>query len=195
MPKKSISRKDGIKEITKLEREQIQLEKQQLQEQKKMQVLEKRQLEELAKLEKLEKEIRSEVRPHPLRDITYRDLIKATIGSIVGMVAHFTFIEGVHIAETITIARASILYLLSFFLGGSLLYLTGFRKVKQKLVLKILPLRLTVIYLTALVWIVLVLFTFGIVDLTTQFNEIYKQVAVISIIAVIGASAADLIGE
>ena len=192
---KSKNKKSALKDITNLEREQIKLEKHQLREQHIIKALEKKQLSELEKLERLEKEIKSQVKPHPLRDITYRDFVKASIGSIVGMVAHFSFVEGAHIAGTITVARSSLLYFLSLFLGGALLYLTGFRKVKQSNILHILPLRLLVVYSTAILWIVFVLFTFGFVDLTTSFAELYKQIAVISIIAVIGASAADLVGR
>ena len=192
---KSNSKKKSLKDIADLEKEQIKLEKHQLKEQHIIKALEKKQLVELEKLEKLEREIKSQVKPHPLRDITYRDFIKASIGSIIGMVAHFAFIEGAQIAENITVARASLLYFLSLFLGGALLYLTGFRKVKQANILNILPLRLLVIYSTAILWIIFVLFAFGVVDLTTHFSELYKQVAVISIIAVIGASAADLVGR
>jgi len=192
---KSKDKKGALKDIVNLEREQIRLEKHQLREQHIIKSLEKKQLTELEKLEKLEKEIKSQVKPHPLRDITYRDFVKASIGSIVGMVAHFSFVEGAHIAEGITVARASLLYFLSLFLGGALLYLTGFRKVKRANVLNILPLRLLVVYSTAILWIIFVLFTFGFVDLTTHFADLYKQAAVISIIAVIGASAADLIGR
>lgn len=191
----SKNKKSSMKDITNLEKEQIKLEKHQLKEQYIIKSLEKKQLTELDKLEKLEREIKSQVKPHPLRDITYRDFVKASLGSIIGMVAHFSFVEGAHIAESITIARASLIYFLSLFLGGALLYLTGFRKVKQANILNILPLRLLVVYSTAILWIVFVLFTFGFVDLTTPFTELYKQAAVISIIAVIGASAADLVGR
>ena len=192
---KSKDKKSSMKDIANLEKEQIKLEKHQLREQHIIKALEKRQLSELEKLEKLEREIKSQVKPHPLRDITYRDFIKASLGSIIGMVAHFSFVEGAHIAEGITVARASLLYFLSLFLGGALLYLTGFRKVKRANIFNILPLRLLVVYSTAILWIVFVLFTFGFVDLTTHFGELYKQIAVISIIAVIGASAADLVGR
>ena len=191
----SKGKKEALKDIANLEKEQIKLEKHQLKEQHIIKALEKKQLVELDKLERLEREIKSQVKPHPLRDITYRDFVKASLGSIIGMVAHFAFIEGAQIAEEITVARASLLYFLSLFLGGALLYLTGFRKVKQANILNILPLRLLVIYSTAILWIVFVLFAFGVVDLTTHFSELYKQVAVISIIAVIGASAADLVGR
>lgn len=191
----SKEKKNAFSEINKLEREQIRLEKHQLKEQHIMKGLEKKQLVELAKLEKLEKEIKSQVKPHPLRDITHKDFIKASVGSIIGMVAHFAVIEGAHFAEKITLLRASTLYFLSFALGGILLYLTGFRKVEQVGILKILPLRLLVIYSTAVLWIIFVLFAFGLVDLTTSFTELYKKVAVISIVAVIGATIADMVGR
>lgn len=185
----------AFSEINKLEREQIRLEKHQLREQHIMKALEKKQLSELDKLERLEREIKSQVKPHPLRDITHRDFIKASVGSIIGMVAHFAVIEGAHFAEAITMLRASMLYFLSLILGGTLLYLTGFRKVEQVNIFKILPLRLLVIYSTAILWIIFVLFAFGLVDLTTPFTEAYKKIAVISIIAVAGGTIADLVGR
>ncbi len=188
-------KKKTLKDLAKLEKEQLRLEKHQLREQHIMKSLEKKQLSELEKLERLEKEIKSQVKPHPLRDITYRDFIKASIGSIMGMVAHFAVIEGAHFAEKITVLRASMLYFLSFALGGILLYMTGFRKVEQVKVFNILPIRLLVIYSTAILWIIFVLFAFGLVDFTTSFTELYKKIAVISIVAVIGATIADMVGR
>ena len=84
------------------------------------------------------------------------------------------------------------MYIVSFFIGAIFLYATGFRKVKQIRVLKFLPLRVTVIYMVSLITISLVLTLFN------QYNsieELYRQVGVLSLPAIIGASAADLIGE
>lgn len=114
------------------------------------------------------------------------------IGAFVGIISHFAFIKGVEIAEEFSPVRIGLMYLVSFVIGAIFLYATGFRKVKQIKILKFLPLRVLVIYIVALTTIILVLALFG------QFNtfgELYRQVGVLSLPAIIGASAADLIGK
>ena len=178
MPKKkSVSRKDLLEEDKKIES------------------LERKQLKELEELEKLERKIVEQTKPHPLRQLTYRDITKATIGAFIGIVAHFAFLEGVHLSESIDMGRAVLILVVSYFIGGGLLYVTGFRKVKTVKVFKFIPLRLTVIYFTAIGVILFVLYLFGILGAGAHFEEVFKQVAVISVPAIIGASAADLLGH
>ncbi len=55
-----------------------------------------------------------------------------------------------------------------------------------------MPLRIVLIYFTALLSVIVVLFLFN--QITTT-DMLFKQVATISIPAVIGASVADLIGK
>ncbi len=211
MAKSSTEKK--LDEILKLERLQIKLqkrfealEKKQIQEDKRIQQLEikqtkkqekildleEKQLEELEDIEKLEKEIRDKVTKKPLKKITYKDLGKAAIGAFIGIVSHFTILKGVHFAETISMTKATSFLIVSFLIGMVILYYTGFRRVHTFRILKVMPLRLSIIYLTTIVVIVAVLFIFGAAH---DGHELYKQVAVASLPAIVGACAADLIGE
>ncbi len=160
---------------------------------KKIENIEKRQLKELEQLKKLEEQIKKQTAPHPLKKITYRDVSKASIGALIGTVAHFAFVKGGEIAESITVTRATFILILSFVIGCVFIYLTGFKKVKVNFV-GIFPVRVTVIYITSLLMVLLVLFIFGLTDFSS-FTTVYKQVAVISVLAILGASTADLIGK
>lgn len=155
---------------------------------------EEQELKELAKLEALEKQIVKEVGAHPLLKITYRDIAKGGIGSLVGVAAHYSFVYGVKVAAEIDIFRATLLFPLSYALGGVFMYLTGFRKVKDPKLLSFLPIRLTVLYLTAVITSMLVLLLFN-PEFLYDFWSSYKQVATVTLSAVIGACTADLIGK
>lgn len=187
--------------IERLERKQLReeeesqrLERKQLREGEETQDLERTQLKELRELED---EIQKSVIRHPLRKITIRDFSRGLIGAFVGIVSHFAFIDGAHVAETISITRATGLLILSFFIGFTFIYFTGYRKIRDKKLLSFLPVRVIVIYFVSLFAIFIVLFAFGVIDPTTslEFGLIYRQVAVISLPAIIGAAAADLIGK
>jgi len=167
--------------------------------------LEKKQLievaeeeKELRKIEKLEKEIRKEVGPNPLTRITIRDVSKGMIGAFIGIVSHFAFVEGAHLAETesFTYLRATVLLLSAFLIGLIFVYATGFRNVKEKTLVRFFPLRVALIYSISLLSIFIVLSLYGIIGYKTiEPGLVFKQVASISIPAIIGASAADLIGR
>ena len=88
------------------------------------------------------------------------------------------------------IGRATLFYLVSFTIGFIFIYTTGYRKVKQVKLLNLIPLRVLTIYAVSLITVVVVLTLFGKYH---SLIELYKQVAVISLPAMIGASAADLI--
>ena len=150
-------------------------------------------VDELAKLEALEDEIRSEVVHKPLARITYHDFTKGMIGAFFGIVGHFAFFYGARIAEGITLARAHALFLTSLGLLIIFLYFSGFRKVKLSKHL-FMPARVIVIYLTAHAVIAFVLFLFGMIDATMSATEVYKNVAAVSILAVMGAATADMLG-
>src|SRR3989338_1963174 len=90
----------------------------------------------LQQLEKLEKEIKQEVKRSPLKKITYRDFTKGMIGAFIGIVAHFSFLEGLDVAENFSMLRASLLYGISFFIGVAFLYFSGFRSVEDKTILR-----------------------------------------------------------
>lgn len=153
-----------------------------------------KELEELKKLEKLEETLERGIRPHPLKKITYKDFAKGALGAFIGIVAHYTVIYGIHIAEQLTITRATILFILAYVLGGVFLYATGFRKVSTRLIW-FLPVRLTILYGISLVMSVSVLYLFFPEFIHHFFWEGYKQVAAVTLTALIGACTADLIGK
>jgi uncharacterized membrane protein len=184
-----------MKEVLKAEDKIEHLEEEQLAEEKKLEGLERDQVEELKKLEDLEKSIKKDVAPHPLTKITYRDLTKGTIGAFIGIVSHFAFLEGLHVSEKLSMLRATLLLIVSFLIGVAFIYFSGFRRVKQVRALSIIPIRVLVIYGVSLAVVIVVLALFGQITAQTSFQELYKNVAAISILAILGASAADLIGR
>ena len=158
----------------------------------KVEKLEKQQLAELEELKKIELKIKEEVGEHPLRRITYKDVGKSMIGAFVGIVSHFTVLEGVHFAANVTFTKANFFFLISFLVGAIMLYYTGFRKIKDARLFALLPFRLFLVYAVTILSILVVLFVFG----AGHFEQelVYRQVAVLSLPAIIGACAADLIG-
>ena len=156
---------------------------------------EKEELEDLEELKNLEKDIKKELKSSPLKRVTLRDISKSIIGAFIGIMGHFAFFYGIKIAHEISMMRASLLYLVSFLIGSMFIYYSGYREIKESKSLKFIPLRILTVYITALSVVVFVLFLFGFANLETQFEEIYKSVAAISILAVLGACTADLIGK
>ena len=98
---------------------------------------------ETEKIESVEKEIKREVTQKPLSKLTMRDINKGIIGAFIGVVAHFAFIYGRQIAKDLTTARASVLIVFSYVLIVVLMYETGYREVREKRILGILPKRAT----------------------------------------------------
>lgn len=162
-------------------------------EETKVEAEEEEEIKELKKLEKIELKIKEKIEPHPLKKITYKDIAKGALGAFIGVVAHYTFIYGIHVAEQIDILRATILFPLAYFIGGVFLYATGFRKVSTKM-LWFLPIRLTVLYIISIIMAIAVLYLFQ-PEFTHNFWEGYKQVAAVTLTALIGACTADLIGK
>lgn len=189
--KKSIS--DKLDEILRLERGELKEEKTI----EKLERSEARELhhldEEVEDLEKLEKKIKGQIGSHPLAKVTVKDVGKAFIGAFIGIVSHFAVLEGVHFAESIDFTRATSYFILSYFIGFVFLYYTGFRKIKQLKLLAVLPLRLTVVYLVMIASVAFAIYIFSLTNISLL--DLYKQVAVVSLPGMIGASAADLIGE
>ena len=173
---------EGQKKVRRLEREQ-------LEGQEDVEELEKKQLKEL---DDLESQIKKGIGKHPLTRITIRDVFKGMIGAFIGIISHFAFKKGTELAANISNLTAASLYVISFIVGAILLYATGFRRVKQVKVFSFLPLRIVLLYVVALATVVAVLTLF---DQYGSLNELYKQVAVVSLPAIIGAGAADLIGR
>ena len=177
------------------EDEVLQLEEKELEKDEQLHEDKEKQDHELEEIEALEEEILQDVEDHPLKKITYRDITKGLIGAFFGIVGHFAFAKGVSLADKISMPRAHFLYLSSFIIVILFLYFSGFRKVNDTMLFKILPVRALVIYVTALIAIVIVLTLYGHLTVSMTFTEIYKTIATISVLAVMGAGTADLIGE
>lgn len=157
---------------------------------------EKRLEKETAKVENLEKKIVKEVEPKPLGRFDLKDLNKGIIGAFIGVVAHFGFIYGKAIANLISTPRATLLLVFSYLLLIILMYETGYREIKEKRLIGFLPKRATIIYATSLAVVVIIFFLFGMLDLTKAgLLGVYKQVAVTSVLASLGAGTADLLGK
>ena len=155
---------------------------------------EKKVEKEAEKVEALEKEIKKEVTTKPLSKLTMRDINKGIIGAFIGVVAHFAFIYGRQIAKDLTTARAVVLIVFSYVLIVVLMYETGYREVKEKRILGIFPKRATAIYITSIIVIPIIFFLFNQLNLADPV-DLFKQIAVSSVFASIGAGTADLIGK
>jgi len=151
---------------------------------------------QLEKLAQLEKDLEKEIHVSPLRKITYKDITKSMIGAFFGILGHFSFYYGAQIALHISVFRASLLYIVAFLIGGIFLYLTGFRKVKNPTTLWFAPIRLLVIYSVSIMMVIIILLLFNYINPYEQtFFDMYKTVATVSILAVMGALTADLLGR
>ena len=155
---------------------------------------EKKLEKETVKVEGLERKIVRDVEPKPLRGFTAKDLKKGIIGAFIGVIAHFGFIYGKAIAQYISVPRATLLIVFSYLLIIVLMYETGYREIKEKRLLGILPKRATIIYVTSLVVVVIIFFLFNLIDLADPVG-LYKEIAVTSVLASVGAGTADLIGR
>lgn len=155
---------------------------------------------ETEKVEKLEKEIKKEVIAQPLTKLNIKDLNKGIVGAFIGVVAHYAFIYGKALAQYISTTRATLLFVFSYLLIIILMYETGYRDIKEKRLLGILPRRATVIYATSLIVIIVIFFLFNMINLSSLTNlsslaTLYKEMAVTSVLASVGAGTADLIGK
>src|SRR3989338_4601470 len=137
---------------------------------------------ETEKVEKLEKQIKKSVTTKPLSIFTMKDLNKAIVGAFVGIVAHYAFIYGKEIAKNISITRASFLIAFSYILIIILMYETGYREVKEKRFLGILPKRATAIYITSIIVIIVVFFLFNQLNLD-DLPGLYKEISVTLVLA------------
>ena len=173
-----------------VEKKENEIEKQEVVIAKQERILEK----EAEKIENAEKKIAREVQPRALSAFTSKDLNKGIIGAFIGVIAHFGFVYGKAIATYITTARATLLLIFSYLLIIILMYETGYREIKEKRLLGILPKRATIIYATSLVVVVIIFFLFNMIDLSKPL-DLYKQIAVTSILASAGAGTADLLGK
>ena len=163
-----------------------------LREEEKIERLEKK---ELQSLERLHQEIKRDVGPHPLTKITRADIVRSFIGALIGTVGHFAFFYGVELAGAISLLRATLLYILSAVVAFFFMYYSGFRKVKEIKIMHFIPLRVLVVYLISLIVVLATLFTFDVIDETTHFVQIYKITSTTLMLAVLGASTADILGK
>lgn len=201
----SIKKKEGLShkvtlenislQISSLEKKISRFEKKIIEEDKKIEAGEEAELAELQKLEELERKLERDIHVSPLKKVTLRDFSKSMIGAFFGVLGHFAFYYGVNISENISVMRATMLYIVAFIVGFLFLYYAGFKNVRRSTIFYFMPLRLFVIYTTSIMTIIVVLFLFGFIGVEKGFIEIYKLVATISILAVMGAAAADLIGK
>src|SRR3989344_6054127 len=163
-----------------------------LKEEKKIEELER---EEIKNLRTLEKEVSREASPHPLTKITKSDLVRSFIGALIGTVGHFAFFYGVELADKISLTRATFLYILSLVVCFFFMYYSGFRKVKEIRIFRFIPLRVLVVYLISLIVVVGTLFVFGVVEYPVHVVDLYKITATTLLLAVLGASTADVLGK
>lgn len=147
-------------------------------------------LSELMRVEKLVKKTGH----NSLNKITRRDMMKGFIGAFIGIIGHFAFQEAFHFSHDLTIIRSSMLYLFALFIVIIMLYYTGFKKVKKHLILRFMPIRIIVLYSVSIFAIILVQLVFGNIQFPISFISLYKVVAANMILAVLGATTADLIG-
>ena len=145
-------------------------------------------------IKKVESQIKRIVEIKSLNRVTIKDINRGIIGAFIGVVAHFGFIYGKEIAQRISTSRATFIFIFSYLLITILMYETGYRKIKEKRILKFLPLRATVIYFVSLAVIIFIFFLFNQIDFG-NIGRLYSEVAVTSVLAVLGAGTADLIGR
>jgi len=191
MPKKATV-SDRLAALEKEVKGLSKLLKKNISEEKEIEKEELSEIDELKKLEELEKEIGAEVNVKPITKITYRDFTKSAVGAFFGVLGHFSFFYGVKISEHISVERATLLYLTALAVGALFLYFTGFRRVSR---LHMIPIRLAIIYVTSLAIAFIVLLLFDYASFEHGFTSVYKTLASISILAVMGAAAADLLGK
>ena len=166
--------------------------KQLLREEKKIEELEGKELKEL---ESLRREIKKDISSHPLTKITRADVVRSIIGALIGTVGHFAFFYGIEIADNISIIRATFLYALSLIVCFLFMYYSGFRKVKEIRIFRFIPIRVLVVYIISLGVVMGTLLVFGFLDLTSSFEHIYKVTSTTLLLAVLGASTADILGK
>lgn len=189
-----LSRIESLAKVEYAEEEKVEAEEEKVEaEEHKVEADEEAQLVELKKLESIEQEIEEQVKVKPFRKISYRDFSKSAIGAFFGILGHFSFFYGVELSKDISVARADVLYFVAFIIGAVFLYTTGYKSGSKNVWFMLL--RLFIIYFTSIVTIVIVLFLFNFANMDSSFIELYKTVATISILAVMGAIAADLIGR
>lgn len=157
--------------------------------------IERTQEEELKSLKSLKAEVSKDIGSHPLTKITRADLVRSTIGALIGTVGHFAFFYGMELAEKLSFLRATSLYLISLLVCFGFMYYSGFRKIKEIRIFRFIPLRVLVVYLISLLVVIATLFIFGLINFETNLLQIYKTISTTLLLAVLGASTADILGK
>ncbi|MBI2669508.1 DUF2391 family protein [Candidatus Woesearchaeota archaeon] len=157
--------------------------------------IERMEAKELKTLESLKKEVEKESLTHPLTRITRADVVRSIIGALIGTVGHFAFFYGAELAGKISLTRATVLYLMSLLVCFFFMYYSGFRKVKEIRIFRFIPMRVAVVYAISILVVLVTLFVFGIVNVKTPPVEMYKVVSTTLLLAVLGASTADILGK
>ena len=75
------------------------------------------------------------------------------------------------------------------------MYYSGFRKVKEVRIFRFIPIRVAVIYVISILVVIGTLFVFGFLETDSSFVYVYKATATTLLLAVLGASTADILGK
>jgi uncharacterized membrane protein len=75
------------------------------------------------------------------------------------------------------------------------MYYSGFRKVKEIRIFRYIPIRVLVIYIISLIVVMGTLFLFDFIGFGSSFEHVYKAASTTLLLAVLGASTADILGK
>lgn len=129
-----------------------------------------------------------------LQKVTKKDFFKGFIGAFIGVMSHFAFLKAVDVSYELSFLRATALFIVAAVIIVTMLYYTGFQRVRKKLLLHFIPLRASILYFVSIITILFVNFLFGQIQ-NYSFMTLYNLIAANIILAVIGAGTADLIGR
>ncbi|MFH1648999.1 MAG: DUF2391 family protein [Candidatus Woesearchaeota archaeon] len=142
---------------------------------------------------KEEKKIEKSLLGRTLDKVDSQDIIKSIIGAFIGTAGHFAFFYGKEIAQTMSMMHATVLFLFSYLIGIIFIYFSGFKKVKRRFALHVLPVRVTVIFFVSILSTALILILFAQIKIGDPLSLVYKMLANVSVLAMFGAVTADFI--
>lgn len=187
MPKKS-SKKKGIEEVERLEREQIK-------ELRKMRGEEERIETGMRQFEKEMRALKEEVKPEVVEKFTLKDVARGIVGAIFGM-SIMGWHDGVRQAALkMPIANVILIIFLTIIAGAAVLYFSQYKRIKERWIIhKLLPKRFVIFYILSLAIVFLVYSLFSVIQIgVTPPKDMLRLVFVIGLPAMIGASTADVI--
>ncbi|MBD3208977.1 DUF2391 family protein [Candidatus Woesearchaeota archaeon] len=155
--------------------------------------IEKEEEQEQEALRKEEEELKQKLKKKILKNITIKDINKGLIGAFIGTIGHFAFFEGKHVAHDMTTGWATMLFVFSYLIGVLFIYFSGFKTVKRKMILHLIPLRVSVMFVISILSTIIILILFQQITLATSFSEAYRTVASVSVLAMFGATTADFL--